>query len=146
MRLRHLPSLLITTVLLTGCYHASITTGLPESSTEIYDTPWAMGFVAGLIPPAEIDASDKCTNGVAKVETQLSFLNQIVGMLTFQIITPMHVTVTCAADSKGSLETQIEKDQIITVPEEASKSDIQEIYKYASDLAVLMEKPIYVKH
>jgi hypothetical protein len=132
--------------MLTGCYHASITTGLPESSTEVYDTPWAMGFIAGLIPPAEIDASEKCQNGVAKVETKLSFLNQIVGGITFGIVTPMHITVTCAADSKGSLETNIPKEQIITVPADVSKSDIQQIYKYASDLAVMYEKPIYVQH
>lgn len=30
------------------------------------------------------------------VETQVSFLNQLVGALTFGIYTPMHITVTCA--------------------------------------------------
>lgn len=146
MQIKKFSTVLILSVFLTGCYHASITTGLPESSTEVYDTPWAMGFIAGLIPPAEIDASDKCKNGVAKVETQLSFLNQIVGAITVGIVTPMHVTVTCAADTKGSLDKEIKEDQVITVPANVSKSDIQEIYKYASELAVMYEKPIYVQH
>lgn len=146
MRLRNLSSLLVLTLLFSGCYHASITTGLPESTTEVYETPWAMAFVAGLIPPAEIDASEQCDNGVAKVETQLSFMNQIVGAITFGIVTPMHVTVTCAADSKATIETSIDTKQVITVPENASKSEIQEIYKYASDLAVMQDLPIFVKH
>lgn len=145
MRFKNISILLVLTVLFTGCYHASITTGL-EPSNKVIETPWAMAFVYGLIPPAEIDASTECPDGVAKVETQLSFLNQIASGLTFGLITPMHITVTCAAGSSATLETEIEDSQLITIPSEVSKSDIQEIYKYASDLAVMYEKPIYVQH
>ncbi len=145
MQLKQLLSVLLLTFLLTGCYHASITTGL-EASNEVIDKPWAMSFVYGLIPPAEIDASAECSNGVAKVETQLSFLNQVVSALTAGIITPMHITITCASDGKTALIEEIEKEQVITIPSEVSKSELQEIYKYASDLAVTMEKPIYIQH
>jgi hypothetical protein len=34
---------------------------------------------------------------VARVETQLSFANQLVGLLTLGIYTPMDIRVTCAA-------------------------------------------------
>ena len=53
-------------------------------------------FVAGLVPPPEIAANDKCTQGVAKVETERSFLNALVGAVTYNIFTPMHTKVTCA--------------------------------------------------
>jgi hypothetical protein len=61
-----------------------------------------MSFVGGLVPPAELSSKETCAQGVAKVETERSFLNVIVGGLTgigtpVGIITPMHVTVTCAS-------------------------------------------------
>jgi hypothetical protein len=34
---------------------------------------------------------------VAKVETERSFLNGLVGAITWNIYTPMHVLVTCAS-------------------------------------------------
>ena len=145
MRFKQISILLVLTVLFTGCYHASITTGL-EPSNKVIDKPWAMGFVYGLIPPAEIDASTECPDGVAKVETQLSFLNQIASGLTFGLITPMHITVTCATGASAALDTDIEQDQIIAIPQNVSTTDLQQIYKYASDLAVMKDKPIYVKH
>lgn len=81
---------------LTGCYHAVITTGRPESS-DVITIKWANSFVFGLVPPPPVDASARCRNGVAKVETQHSFLNGLVAALTFSLYTPMQIDVTCAA-------------------------------------------------
>ncbi|MGI8548608.1 MAG: Bor/Iss family lipoprotein [Gemmatimonadaceae bacterium] len=53
----------------------------------------------GLVPPATIETAAKCTNGVARVETQSSFLNMVASTLTFGIYTPMQLDVTCAACS-----------------------------------------------
>lgn len=62
-----------------------------------------MSFVAGLIPPPVVQTASACPNGVAKVETQHSFLNSLVAIVTFSIITPMQITVTCAGSgSVGS--------------------------------------------
>ena len=83
-------------VLFSGCYHARITVSDSKPSTVVLDKPWSSAWVYGLVPPAEIDATEKCDAGVATVETKLSFLNQLVGALTFGIYTPMHITVTCA--------------------------------------------------
>jgi hypothetical protein len=67
-----------------------------------------MSFVYGLIPPPIENVSQQCTNGVSKVETQHSFLNGLVAVITFSIVTPMEITVTCAAaggDDDNSLAT-----------------------------------------
>jgi hypothetical protein len=83
-------------ILLSGCYHARITISDSRPSVVVLDDPWADAWVYGLVPPDEIDATDKCESGVATVETRLSFLNQLVGGLTLGIYTPMHVRITCA--------------------------------------------------
>jgi len=84
-----------------GCYHATIDTGAPPSPQTI-DEGWASSWVFGLVPPKAVETASRCPDGVAKVETQLSFLNQLVGFLTFGIYTPMSIKVTCAAAGTAS--------------------------------------------
>jgi hypothetical protein len=79
-----------------GCYHATIETGL-QPGTQTLEDRWADGWVYGLVPPSTIETMERCPTGVARVETQLSFLNQLVNILTFGIYTPMEIVVTCAA-------------------------------------------------
>ena len=127
--------------LFSGCYNAQVLTDRTPSNVVI-DQPWALSFVYGLIPPTPIDASETCKDGIAKVETKLSFLNQVVNGVTFGLITPMHITVTCAAPS--STASIGNDNHLITIPENATDEDVQEIYKYASDLAVMDKTPIFV--
>jgi hypothetical protein len=94
--MRHLPvGLLVSASLLVGCYHATIETGATPSTTLI-ENHWASGWVFGLVPPKTVATAAKCPSGVAKVETQLSFVNQLVSFLTIGIYTPMDIVVTCA--------------------------------------------------
>lgn len=86
-----------------ACYHATIETGLEPSMTTI-DQQWASAWVYGLVPPKLVETASKCTNGVARVQTQLSFLNQLVGFLTLGIYTPMNIKVTCAAGGSASAD------------------------------------------
>jgi hypothetical protein len=88
----------------TGCYHATIETGATPSP-ETMEISSASSWVYGLIPPATVATAAKCPNGVAKVETQLTFVNQLVGVLTLGIYTPMNIKVTCAAKSVSTLTT-----------------------------------------
>lgn len=83
-------------ILATGCYHATIETGLTPTATTI-EKPWASGWIYGLVPPSTVETAAKCPNGAARVETQLSFANQLVNVLTLGIYTPMEIKVTCAA-------------------------------------------------
>ena len=85
--------LAITTV--TGCYRATINTGLPPSTIEI-EEEWAHSWLGGLVPPDEMDVAGQCPSGVAQVETELSFLNQLAAAVTWGIYTPMTLRVVCA--------------------------------------------------
>ena len=85
-----------------GCYHATIDTGLTPSTVTI-EKPWANGWILGLVPPSPVETARKCPNGVAKIDTQLSFLNQLVDFLTLGIYTPMDIRVTCAQARSASL-------------------------------------------
>lgn len=79
-----------------GCYHATVETGATPS-TEVIEKSFASAWIYGLVPPSTVSTAAKCPNGVAKVETQLSFVNQVVSFLTLGIYTPMQIKVTCGA-------------------------------------------------
>ncbi len=96
MKQRHLLWIL-PLFLLTGCYHARITTGA-EPSARVIEKPFASAWIYGLVPPGTVEAEKECERGVAGVETKLSFVNQLVGFLTFGIYTPMHIKITCAVE------------------------------------------------
>ena len=80
----------------TACYHATIETSAAPS-TQVIKRSFASGWIFGLVPPSTVQVSERCPHGPAKVETQLSFVNQLVSFLTLYIYTPMEITVTCAA-------------------------------------------------
>ena len=106
-------SLLAVVVVLAGCYHANIETGLP-AGTQTIEQDWASSWVFGLVPPSVVESASRCPNGVARVETQLSFLNQVVRVLTIGIYTPMTIKVTCAGpdsmDDEGADQVTIDPD------------------------------------
>ena len=93
-------------LLITACYHASVDTGLVPNGQTI-DRPWAMGFIAGLVPPNEIETAARCPDGVARVETQHSFLNMVVVFITGGILSPMDIRVSCAAKRTSMVPTRV---------------------------------------
>jgi Bor protein len=90
-------------ILLAGCYHATVETGATPS-TVVIDKSFASAWIYGLVPPSTVSTAEKCPNGVAKVETQHTFVNQLVGFLTLGIYTPMQIRVTCAAPPSASAD------------------------------------------
>ena len=86
-------------VLLAGCFHVTVVTGLPAGSTGVHQE-WAPGWVFGLVPPETVESAKTCANGVARVETQQSFLNGLVSVVTFGIFTPWTIDVVCATSGK----------------------------------------------
>ena len=90
------PALVLGAMLLTGCYHVTVISGTSPSPT-VVDKPWQNSFVYGLVPPPELNVKDQCPNGVQKVETEQSFVNGLVGALTWSLYTPIHAKVTCSA-------------------------------------------------
>src|SRR5205814_5699637 len=67
-----------------ACYHATVDTGLTPSN-EVVEKSFAAGWIAGLVPPSTVRTASRCTHGAAKIETQLSFVNQLVAWLTLDI-------------------------------------------------------------
>jgi len=137
------PSKLLVLALLAAlpaCYHATIETGLSPSN-QVIEKGFASGWIAGLVPPSPVSTMSKCPNGVSKVETQLSFVNQLVAWLTLDIYTPMSIKVTCAtggrAEAPGSPE--------IKIGDGATQEQIIDAFQRAGDLSVESGQPVYVR-
>lgn len=122
-----------------GCYHATITTGLPPSGQT--KTTWAHSWIYGLVPPSVVAAQSECSNGVAQVETQLTFVNGLISSLTWGVYTPMQIKVTCASSRTGA---QIDSSESVTVQYGSDYSTIMDAFSVASEKAVKEEKSIYV--
>ena len=103
--LTHRPLALVATLFtLSACYHATIETGLAPG-VQTLEKNWAAGWIYGLVPPSTVETMQRCPDGVARVETQLSFPNQLVSFLTLGIFTPMKIVVTCAGSRGASMVT-----------------------------------------
>jgi hypothetical protein len=131
-----------TLVVLGGCYHAIIDTGLAPS-TQVIDQPWATGFVYGLVPPNPVETMAKCPNGVSKVETLHSFLNSLVGGLTFGIFTPMTIKVTCAASGHASIPSGASTIQLGDHP---TAAQVQDALSRAVTQSAAAGIPVYLEY
>lgn len=127
-------------IALPACYHATIETGLPPS-TEVLEQTFASSWIYGLVPPKPVSTMAKCASGVSKVETQLTFVNQLVGLLTLGIYTPMAIKVTCAS-RRGAARPA---DSEIKVGEEATPAEIIDAFRRAAHLTVATGKTTYVR-
>mgnify|MGYP000080997955 CR=1 FL=1 len=124
---------LASAVALSGCYHAVIDTGRAATGTPIV-TPWAHSFIYGIVPPKITETAQSCPGGVAKVETQHSFLNGLVAALTGGIYTPMTITVSCAG-ARAESGTQLK----------VGTDDPSRVMNKAVELARSSEAPVLVK-
>ena len=123
-----------------GCYHATIDTGLAPSTT-VVEKAWAPAWVYGLVPPATLETQAQCKSGVSKVETQLSFLNQLVSGLTAGIFTPMSIKVTCAQAGHASVSPTAPQ---INVGANATKEQMQSAINRAVHLSLRTGEPVYL--
>lgn len=127
-------AVLLATFALTGCYHAVIDTGRAANGTTI-ERPWAHGFIFGLVPPSVTETAQKCPGGVAKVETKQSFLNGLVGAVTYGIYTPMTIMVSCTGSKADASLPVIE----------AKAGRTAEAVQQAADLSKQRDIGVYVK-
>jgi len=110
----------------TGCFHQIVQTGQAAGPTVI-DKEWVPGWIFGLVANDEVDVRKDCPMGVAMVETEQSFLNGIVSLVTIGIYTPQHVRITCASRS-ASLPAGMRE---LTIPVGATKDAEMEIVRQA---------------
>lgn len=135
-------AVILLAVFLSSCYHAQIITDA-QPSGEVIDIPWAHGFIFGLVPPKEVRTASECPNGVAKVDTQISFLNGLVSAITFNIYTPMHITVSCAGATSEA--TSKVDETLITVSKQSGDAAVAHTIQKASEQSLKLQKPIYIK-
>ena len=62
----------------------------------VVDRQFVATWLWGIVPAKPIDVRQECPSGVAKVETEQSFVNGLVGVVTLGIYSPQHLRVTCA--------------------------------------------------
>ena len=79
----------------TACVRITVTSNATPAPT-VVEKPQQHSFVAGLVPPTEVNVREECPNGVATVETVHSPANVLASILTFGVWTPLSVKVTCA--------------------------------------------------
>jgi hypothetical protein len=127
-------------IALPACYHATIETGLPPSN-EVLEQSFASSWIYGLVPPKPVSTMAKCPSGVSKVETQLSFVNQLVGLLTLGIYTPMAIKVTCATGRRSAIPGEPE----IKVGDNPTDEGVIDAFRRAANLTVESGQPVYVR-
>ena len=128
-------------VVLTACWHATITTGLAPSN-QVIEKPWASAWIIGLVPPKTVETQSQCPHGVSKVETQMTFLNQLVWFLTLDIYTPMSIKVTCAEGGRSSLPSSATE---IYVDRSATPEQTQRAFDEAALKSIQNSVPVYVE-
>lgn len=87
----------ITALSLSGCYTTTIQSGRPASPATVgYDQRWHHGLFSGIaeLSPA-YDLSQVCPQGWAEIETETSFLNGLLALLS-EVYTSQTVTIRCA--------------------------------------------------
>ena len=94
--MRKLLAVAVLIIPLAGCYKATIHTGLAPAPNQVVEREWAHSWLYGLVPPSDLDVGSQCPNGVARVETEHSFLNQLAAGLTWGIYTPISIRAICA--------------------------------------------------
>ena len=85
-------------LVISGCYKATVQTGIQPGPVEISHTQAT--WINGLVPASPVNAVEDCGEaGVAIVQTEHSFLNQLLAALTLGIYTPVTVRIRCGSAS-----------------------------------------------
>lgn len=80
----------------TGCYRATVMhKNVPAGETIEQNQPFVLwGLVA--LGDETVNTSSKCPNGLQSVQSEQTFIDGLLGAITFGIYTPITVRYTCA--------------------------------------------------
>jgi hypothetical protein len=123
-----------------ACYHQVVQTGRTPGTT-VVDKPWVSTWVFGLVPATEIDVRRECPSGIATVETETSFVNGLVGVVTLGIYTPQHARVTCATRTANLPTGAVE----IVIPADASAAQSAAIVDRAAQQALTTHTAVVLR-
>lgn len=84
--MRRLPYL-AALVIATGCYKINYTTGAPIGE-DADETIWHHRFINGMVEIKPVEAPKLCPSGVAKVHTEVSFVNGLANYVSALIGVP----------------------------------------------------------
>lgn len=127
-------------LILTGCFHQVVQTGAPAGNV-VLERPWTATYLLGLVPATAINTAAECPAGVAIVETQQSFVNGLVGVLTLGIYTPQTVRITCAAGTAAVSEArqiQLAADADLVVRTAAVQEAVAHAYRTGETVIVML--------
>lgn len=123
-----------------ACFHQVVQTGLP-AGTVVIDRPFVSTWIFGIVAAKELDLREQCPTGAATIETEQSFVNGLVGVVTLGIYTPQHVRVTCAAGSGTGAAPAAE----VHVAADASESERADAFRRAAEQCIGMRVPVTVR-
>ena len=135
-----------------ACYHAVVETGRPAGTTVVQKN-WVNTFVFGLVAAQPIDVTAQCPGGVAKVETQQTFVNGLVGLVTLGIYTPQSATITCAAGRSGMIDGGAPNvgaldprgHTVIAVADNATADERTAAFRSAAEESARTGRPVFVR-
>ncbi|HEY7569062.1 MAG TPA: hypothetical protein VH762_15890 [Gemmatimonadaceae bacterium] len=110
----------------TACFRQVVQTGNTAGSN-VVDRQFVATWLWGIVPAQPIDVRQSCPSGVATIETEQSFMNGLVGLITLGIYSPQHLRVTCATGSARLPEDARE----IIIPANVSKDELSSIVSMA---------------
>ena len=140
MKTKLLFALALCVIAFTGCYTTTTETGRRPSNITVNEN-WATGWFYGLVPPSTVEVAAQCRYGVAKVKTQLSFLNQLASLSTLGIYTPMTIQVTCAQASETS---RVDPKDALFVSKDAPSEAFQNVFVMAAEKAAQSDSEVFV--
>lgn len=124
----------------TACFHQVVQTGSPPGST-VVDKQYVATWLWGIVPAQPIDVRQQCPSGVATIETEQTFLDGLVGLLTIGIYTPQHARVTCASGS-ASLPDRARE---LVVPKNVSDGELTRIVSSAVQETIATGTPTVIR-
>jgi hypothetical protein len=125
---------------LSACFHQVVQTGAPAGTT-VVDKEYVATWLWGLIPANELDVRQQCPGGVATIETEQSFMNGLVGLITLGIYTPQHVRVTCSSRSASLPRGATE----LVAPASASPAELSTFVERAIEESVANHAPVVLR-
>ena len=98
-----------------ACFEQSYTIGLGAPAGVLVHDEWRHHWLGGLIDPnSELALSEVCPSGNATIESEMTFLNGLVGVVTSGIYAPTTVRVRCA-DTQAGLDVDLGADDVARI-------------------------------
>jgi hypothetical protein len=95
---------------LTGCYKVQVNAN-PSVARGVESSKTVNFFIFGLVGQPTLDVRDFCGGGeAATVQTSATFINGLLGGITFGLWTPRTVTVSCTAGKAAGRSATITAD------------------------------------